>query len=605
VLTVQNLHKAFGQQVIFDGVSLQLNAGDRYALMGPNGAGKSTLFKILRGLDFPDDGVVSFPRGVRIGYLPQETADIGEGTVLQETLAGEGDAEALTEKRAAEAKKILMGLGFRVSDFDRLASAMSGGWRMRIAIARLLLQEPDLLLLDEPTNHLDLASLLWFQDYLQHSKSSILLISHDRAFVNAIAHGIWDLRDHKIYKYVGDYEKFLSVRAMEQDQVLAAYKKQQREIADAQEFINRFRAQAAKAPQVQSRIKMLEKMELIEVPPEVRKIKINFPQPSKTGVKILSLNGIVKSYGDTKVYDGLDFELERGQKVALVGPNGAGKSTLLKILAGVLPFEKGQRVLGLNVESGYFSQHRWETLTPGRTVIQEAMATRRMNPDLLVRTILGTFLFRDNAVFKKVDVLSGGEKSRLALARLLLDPPNVLLLDEPTTHLDMASVDALIEALTDFEGTICFISHDLYFVNALANHVAHVDQGRAKLYTGNHDDFLRLSQRLSAAGTSPSAEVPAARPANAARPTNVGGPAWMKTGSDDLKRLREAERARSKRRKKLNERLRELESEIEDFNRQMGSVFIQSDYQKLMELDAGLKKCQKERDEVLAGLQES
>ncbi|MBK8871759.1 MAG: ABC-F family ATP-binding cassette domain-containing protein [Elusimicrobia bacterium] len=599
MLTVQNLHKAFGQQVIFDGVSLQLNAGDRYALMGPNGAGKSTLFKILRGLDFPDDGVVSFPRGVRIGYLPQETADIGEGTVLQETLSGEGDGESLTEKRAADAKKILMGLGFRVTDFDRSASAMSGGWRMRIAIARLLLQEPDLLLLDEPTNHLDLASLLWFQDYLQHSKSSILLISHDRAFVNAIVHGIWDLRDHKIFKYVGDYEKFLAVRAMEQEQVLAAYKKQQREIADAQEFINRFRAQAAKAPQVQSRIKMLEKMELIEIPPEVRKIKINFPQPSKTGVKILSLNGIVKSYGDTNVYDGLDFELERGQKVALVGPNGAGKSTLLKILAGVLPFEKGQRVLGLNVESGYFSQHRWETLTPGRTVIQEAMATRRMNPDLLVRTILGTFLFRDNAVFKKVDVLSGGEKSRLALAKLLLDPPNVLLLDEPTTHLDMASVDALIEALKDFEGTICFISHDLYFVNALANHVAHVDQGRAKLYTGNHDDFLRLSQRLSAAGPSLSVEKPLARPVQA------GGPAWMKTGSDDLKRLREAERARSKRRKKLNERLRELESDIEDFNRQMGSVFIQSNYQKLMELDAGLKKCQKERDEVLVALRES
>jgi len=599
VLTVQNLHKAFGQQVIFDGVSLQLNAGDRYALMGPNGAGKSTLFKILRGVDLPDDGTITFPRGVRIGYLPQETADIGDGTVLQETLSGEGESESLPEKRAAEAKKILMGLGFRVTDFDRSASAMSGGWRMRIAIARLLLQEPDLLLLDEPTNHLDLASLLWFQDFLQHSKSSILLISHDRSFVNAIAHGIWDLRDHKIFKYLGDYEKFLSVRAMEQEQLMAAYKKQQREIADAQDFINRFRAQAAKAPQVQSRIKMLEKMELIEIPPEGKKIKINFPQPSKTGVKILSLQGIVKSYGDTTVYNGLDFELERGQKVALVGPNGAGKSTLLKMLAGVLPFEGGRRVLGLNVESGYFSQHRWETLSPGQTVIQEAMATRRMNPDLLVRTILGTFLFRDNAVFKKVDVLSGGEKSRLALAKLLLDPPNLLLLDEPTTHLDMASVDALVEALKDFEGTLCFISHDLYFVNALANHVAHVDQGRVKLYTGNHDDFLRLSERLAAPAPSGGFSQKAHSREGGA---GVGAPAWMKSSSDDLKRLRESEKARSKRRKKLNERIRELEAEVEDFNRRMGSVFIQSDYQKLTELDLGLKAATKALEETRAAL---
>jgi ATP-binding cassette subfamily F protein 3 len=596
MLTVQNLHKAFGQQVVFDGVSLQLNAGDRYALMGPNGAGKSTLFKILRGLDLPDEGTITFPRGVRIGYLPQETADLGEGTVLEETLAGDHEADDLPERRSADAKKILMGLGFRVTDFDRLASAMSGGWRMRVAIARLLLQEPDLLLLDEPTNHLDLESLLWFQEYLQRSKCSILLISHDRSFVNAIAQGIWDLRDSKIFRYVGDYEKFLACRAMEQDQLMAAYKRQQKEIADAQEFINRFRAQASKAPQVQSRIKMLDKMERIEIPPEIKKIKIRFPQPTKTGVKVLSLKGVVKSYGDVNVYDGLDFEAERGQKIAFVGPNGAGKSTLLKILAGVLPFEQGERALGLNVESGYFSQHRWESLTAGSTVIQEAMATRRMNPDLLVRTVLGTFLFRDNAVFKKVEVLSGGEKSRLALAKLLLDPPNLLLLDEPTTHLDMASVDALVEALKDFEGTICFISHDLYFVNALANHVAHVDQGRVKVYSGNHDDFLRLSARLSAQRASPPEK------SSPARPSPSGAPDWMKSSSDDLKRLRENEKARSKRRKKLNGRIRELEEEIEDFNRRMGSVFIQSDYQKLTELDLGLKACTKELEEKKAAL---
>jgi ATP-binding cassette subfamily F protein 3 len=594
LLTVQNLHKAFGQQVIFEGVSLQLNAGDRFALMGPNGAGKSTLFKILRGLDLPDEGTITFPRGVRIGYLPQETADLGEGSVLEETLTGDHSAEVTPERRTAEAKKILMGLGFRVTDFDRLASTMSGGWRMRVAIARLLLQEPDLLLLDEPTNHLDLESLFWFQDYLQRSKSSILLISHDRSFVNAVAQGILDLRDQKIFRYVGDFEKFLSLRQMEQDQLVAAYKKQQKDIEDAQEFINRFRAQASKAPQVQSRIKMLDKMERIKIPPEIKKIKIHFPQPSKTGVKMMSLKGVAKSYGDVKVYENVDFELERGQKVAFVGPNGAGKSTLLKMLAGVLPFDRGERTLGLNVESGYFSQHRWETLTSGRTVLQEAMATKRMNPDLLVRTVLGTFLFRDNAVFKTVDVLSGGEKSRLALARLLLDPPNLLLLDEPTTHLDMASVDALVDALHNFEGSICFISHDLYFVNALANHVAHVDQGRVKLYTGNHDDFLRLSARLSAGDDGVKKAVVSGK--------TLGTPTWVKSSSDDLKNIREAEKARSKRRKKRNARLREVEEEIEDLNHQMSSVFIQSDYQKLTELDLALKKCQTELAEIQTAL---
>jgi len=598
MLNVQDLHKAFGQQVIFDGASLQMNAGDRYALMGPNGAGKSTLFRILRGTDTPDDGVISYPRGLKVGYLPQETADIGDGTVIEETLAAfHGDADPATaERRGAEAKKILMGLGFRVSDFDRAATALSGGWRMRIAIARLLLEDPDLLLLDEPTNHLDLDSLLWFQNKLLESKSTLLLISHDRAFVNAIAHGILDLRERKLNKYPGDYENFLAAREREEEQRLEAYKRQQREIADAQEFINRFRAQAAKAPQVQSRIKWIEKQVLIEIPPEIRKVKINFPQPEKPGVRVLSLQGIHKAYGDVKVYEGLDFELERGQKVALVGPNGAGKSTLLKILAGVLPFEKGERVLGLNVKAGYFSQHRWESLRPDRTVLQEAMDTRRMNPDLLVRTILGTFLFRDNAVFKQVAVLSGGEKSRLALAKLLLDPPNLLLLDEPTTHLDMSSVEALVDALRDFPGTLVFISHDLYFVNALATHVAHVDKGRARLYAGNHDDFLR--QAAYAFSSSP-AEDSSPPKSPGQKGTEVS---WVKGSAEDLRRLREAEKERSKRRKKINQKIRSLEEEIADLNGDLSSVFIQSDYKKLMELDQALKGREAELAEARAAL---
>lgn len=598
MLNVQDLHKAFGQQVIFDGASLQMNAGDRYALMGPNGAGKSTLFRILRGTDTPDDGVISYPRGLKVGYLPQETADIGDGTVIEETLAAfHGDADPATaERRGAEAKKILMGLGFRVSDFDRAATALSGGWRMRIAIARLLLEDPDLLLLDEPTNHLDLDSLLWFQNKLLESKSTLLLISHDRAFVNAIAHGVLDLRERKLNKYPGDYENFLAAREREEEQRLEAYKRQQREIADAQEFINRFRAQAAKAPQVQSRIKWIEKQVLIEIPPEIRKVKINFPQPEKPGVRVLSLQGIHKAYGDVKVYEGLDFELERGQKVALVGPNGAGKSTLLKILAGVLPFEKGERVLGLNVKAGYFSQHRWESLRPDRTVLQEAMDTRRMNPDLLVRTILGTFLFRDNAVFKQVAVLSGGEKSRLALAKLLLDPPNLLLLDEPTTHLDMSSVEALVDALRDFPGTLVFISHDLYFVNALATHVAHVDKGRARLYAGNHDDFLR--QAAYAFSSSPADDTsPPKSPGQ--KGTEVS---WVKGSAEDLRRLREAEKERSKRRKKINQKIRSLEEEIADLNGDLSSVFIQSDYKKLMELDQALKGREAELAEARAAL---
>jgi ATP-binding cassette, subfamily F, member 3 len=492
-----------------------------------------------------------------------------------------------------------MGLGFRVSDFDRPISKLSGGWTMRAVIARLLVQKPDVLLLDEPTNHLDLDSLLWLQEYLAGTKTAFLLISHDRAFVNALSDGIVDLRQHLLYRYQGNFDRFLEVRRQEEESLLAAYKRQQKEIEEHEEFIARFRAQASKAPQVQSRIKMLDKMERVELPPEIKKVKISFPQPSRTGVRVLALNNVNKSYGDLPVYRNLNFELERGQKIVFVGPNGAGKSTMLKILAGVIPIDSGDRVVGHNVQVGYYAQHRIEMLNPARTVLEEASDTRRTNPDLFVRTVLGTFLFQGDSVFKKVAVLSGGEKSRLALVKLLLDPPNVLLLDEPTTHLDMYSVEALVEALREFSGTLCFISHDLYFINSMADHVLHVDGGKVTLYPGNYDYFQRRIKQGANETPPVPFEAPPSRPAATPLP--------MKTTAEDARRLKESKRSREKESRKLNAAIRELEEELAELNGGLASMFIKSDYQKLMLLDKQVKAVEKElaeKREKLAQIQE-
>jgi ATP-binding cassette subfamily F protein 3 len=599
MLSVRNVHKAFGAQVIFDGATLQMNDGDRCAVVGPNGAGKSTLFRLLLGEAEPDTGDIVVRRGVRIGHLPQETATLGEGSVLAETLGGEDEHAAPDEKRTAQAKKVLMGLGFRTTDFDRPVPALSGGWRMRVAIARLLMENPDVMLLDEPTNHLDLESLLWFQDYLRYWRGALLLISHDRAFVNAVTDTILDLRDHRFFKYPGDYEKFVASRRQEEEQLIAAYDRQQKEIEDHEEFIARFRAQASKAPQVQSRIKMLEKIERIELPPEIKRVKIRFPQPARASARVIALKGASKSYGDLKVYEDLDFELERGYRAVLVGHNGAGKSTLLKMLAGVLPPDKGERWLGTNVRVGYYTQHRVEMLKPERTVIEEAQDTQRMNPDLFVRTVLGTFLFQGDTIYKKVAVLSGGEKSRLALVKLLLDPPNLLLLDEPTTHLDMFSVDALIDALKEFEGTLCFISHDLHFINSLAEHVVHVDAGKVTVYPGNYEYFQRRLAQKRAEGED--GDVPPEAAAPVRRPTAMESSS-VKSTREDAKDIKDDQRRREKRRRRLNAEIREIEEEMTELNTQMASIFIKSDYQKLMHLDRLVKAYEKELAEKKAAL---
>ena len=508
--------------MLFADVSFPVNREDRIGLVGPNGAGKSTLFSLILGNDSPDEGTITFQRGTSFGFLPQESAPVGNETVL-EIATGSGAIECWNSRggdfvphqhsiipplphsdpaadgaAVAKAKRILSGLSFRESDFERPAREMSGGWVMRAHLARLLVQEPDLLMLDEPTNHLDLEALLWFQDYLKNYPGAILMISHDREFLNQLVTSIFEIRLAKIFRYRGNYDEFLVQRAANEEQMLAAYKNQQREIARLQEFADRFRAKASKASQAQAKLKQIDRMERVEAPvSEDKKVSFSFPQPQRSGQRVIKLTDIHHAYGHHVVYTGIDFEAERGERIVLVGPNGAGKSTLLKILAGVLEPTSGARALGHNAKSGYYSQYRVEMLQAQRTVLEEALDTPQRVTEQNVRTLLGCFLFRGDDVFKRVSVLSGGEKSRLALVKLLLDPPNLLLMDEPTTHLDMPSIDALIEALQQFQGTIIFISHDVYFIRAIASQVLHVKCGRIHRYPGSYDYYLEKTKPVS------------------------------------------------------------------------------------------------------------
>ena len=392
----------------------------------------------------------------------------------------------------AKAKKILTGLAFQQEDFDKPAKTLSGGWIMRAHLARLLVMEPDLLMLDEPTNHLDLETLGWFQEQVIKFSGSVLAISHDRAFLNAICTGILQISNRKILRYGGNFDNFLIKKKEREEQYLAAYRNQEREIAHHEDFIRRFRAKASKASQAQARIKLLEKMVRIDPPEEQdATIAFQFPQPPRSGQRVASLKSIRQAYGDHLVYSNLSLEVEKQERIALVGPNGAGKSTLLKILASLVPIEDGDRELGHNVSVGYFSQQRVEVLNLEQSVLDEAMeSTDSSVHEQDARTLLGAFLFRGDDVFKKVKVLSGGEKSRLALVKLLLSPPNFLLLDEPTTHLDMASIDAVIQALKDYTGTLIFVSHDLHFIRALGKRTIRIEAGKITNFAGDYDYYL-------------------------------------------------------------------------------------------------------------------
>jgi ATP-binding cassette, subfamily F, member 3 len=576
MLHLTDISKSFGTQTVLDEASLHVKPGMRVGLVGANGAGKTTLLRLIAGEMSLDGGEISARKDLRIGFLPQEIEEIADHAVMDEVLAsyadilsaehrmaelsnqlahaysadpgttsgGNGDAAKLDPEELmrelgavqtafegahgyeleARAQSILRGIGFRESDFQRPIVELSGGWRMRVALARLLLESPDILMIDEPTNHLDLESLIWLEGFLMEWTGSLLLISHDRYFLNRVATHIADLDRGMIDIYTGGYDQYEAEKRQRYEALINAAKNQQREIDAAESFVRRFRAKNTKAKQVQQKIRRLEKMDRIDAPTLDRKtIKFRFPQPPRTGRVVAEFKHVRKAYDDNVVYKKLDLVIERGEKIALVGPNGAGKSTLLKLLAGVIEPDGGSVKLGHNVRREYFAQHQLEVLHPARTVLktmEEAAAPVGRLPE--VRSYLGTFMFNEDDVTKKVGVLSGGEKARLALARMLIDPAGLLLLDEPTNHLDMDSREVLTEALRQYEGSVVFISHDRRLINAIGTKVIEVRDGRVDHYPGDWEYYQWKKAETEAAAAMPaSVAATSAGQSSAAAPPAV------------------------------------------------------------------------------------
>ena len=581
--------KRYAHKLLFENVDWLVTAQDRVGLVGANGTGKSTLLKILGGLETVDYGSLSVTRGISAGYLPQDGLSLSGQSVFAECMcvfadlrAMEQEMEDLTRRMAeldhtstdyaqvadrfhriehefqtrdgyaieAKVGTVLAGLGFRKEDWTRRTEEFSGGWQMRIALAKLLLQKPNLLLLDEPTNHLDLEARNWLEDYLKDYPYAFVLISHDRYFLDVTVNKIVEIWNKQIHFYAGNYDKYIAQKTQRREQLEAAYRNQRERIEQLEVFINRFRYQATKAKQVQSRIKELEKMERIELPQEERTIHFSFPQPKPGGRIVAEVKNLAKSYGEKEVFRGVNFIIERGDRIALVGVNGAGKSTLIKLLARKELPTAGEFRLGHNVQPDYFAQDQYKELNPDARILDDLGELSPSSTQTELRNLLGCFLFSADDVFKKIGVLSGGERNRYALLKMLLYPANFLLLDEPTNHLDLRAKDVLLEALSEYNGTVVFVSHDRYFIDKLATRVFEVAEGRVETYPGNYEDYIWRKEgggAQAAGGQEPA--MPQIQPTNG-HARDVEAPAAKP------KRLNPI------RRKQMEERCQDLEEEV-------------------------------------------
>lgn len=645
IALADKISKSFGGRVLYSNATLQLNAGERWALVGPNGAGKTTLLKIIMGLESADEGTITFAKDATLGYLEQETELMGDRTALNEVIESAHEIKQWERKvndlsiKIAEtpegatlnkyledyahamerferlggyelesrARQILAGLGFPVEDFDKPAKEFSGGWQMRISLSKLLLRRPDVLLLDEPTNHLDLESVQWLERFLSSYDGTVLLVSHDRSFMDACVTHVAALENRMLVTYTGNYSGYLHQREENLEQLRAKRAAQERDIAHMETFIERFRYKPTKAKQVQERVAKVEKIreELVVLPEQSHHMHFRFPEPPRTGDTVISLEGVAKSYEDNFVYDNVDLKLYRGDHVALVGPNGAGKSTLMKLIAGKLKPDAGQISLGQNVTEAYYAQHQLEELNPANTVLAELDTVAAGWTTSEERRLLGAFLFHGDDVEKRVNVLSGGERARLALAKMLVSPDPLLLLDEPTNHLDIDSVDVLEKALVDFPGTIILISHDEHLVRAVANKVVDVRDHKVTVYDGNYDYFLfKLAELQAAAQGETSSKTVSSYGTSGARAVKSAGPEVSQAaGASRNVKTKEQRRAEAEERNRRSRALRETKKRLDEVEAALTPAHKRYDELMTLMADEALYNDPQKFDECMAEYQ--